>query len=51
MRIFLVSFIGIAINIWTATRGGGGFPPSTALRQRDTALILQRNGEEIYTRG
>lgn len=46
----LAGFIGIAVNIWRNTRGTGGAPSPAALRQRDTALIRQRDGQEIFTR-
>ena len=46
-----MSFIGIAINIWRDIGGtGGGGPPSTALRQRDEQLILQRDNQFIEVR-
>lgn len=51
MKIILMSFIGIAINIWRDTQGtgGGGFP-GNSIRQRDNAIILQRDGQFIQLR-
>ncbi len=46
-----MAFIGIAVNIWRNTQGtgGGGFP-ANAIRQRDNAIILQRDGQYIQLR-
>lgn len=53
MKLILLSFIGIAINIWrdTAGTGGGGSGPGPlALQQRDNDYILDRDGNNIFTR-
>jgi len=50
MTLLLASFIGIAINIWRDTYGGGGPPGSLALQQRDNTFIHLRDGSLIYTR-
>ena len=43
-----MAFIGIAINIWRATRGTGGvLVPNGALRQRNGDYILDRNNDYI----
>lgn len=38
-----MSFIGIAINIWRDTYGGGGAPPIGALVDRFGNLIVDRS--------
>ncbi len=50
-----MSFIGIAINIWTDTTGiedSGGRPPPTSptnLQDRAVANVLDRSGNNIKT--
>jgi len=52
MKLVLLAFIGIAINIWRDTygTGGGGGPGPLALQQRDLSFILDRAGNNIFTR-
>lgn len=50
MKLILLGFIGIAINIWRDTAGEGGGPGPLALQQRDLSFILDRFGAEIFTR-
>ena len=51
MKLYLLSFIGIAINIWVDISGGGGSGPgSLGLRDRAGDLIHTRDGQVIFTR-
>lgn len=51
MRFTLLSFIGIAINIWSDTFGAGGDEPgATAIQDRFNEFILDRNNQEIFSR-
>lgn len=52
MKLIILSFIGIAINIWRDTKGtGGGIGPGPlALKDRAGVFILDRAGNNIFTR-
>lgn len=54
MTLILLSFIGIAINIWKDTAGtgggGGGGVPTGAILERDSDPILDRAGAYILVR-
>lgn len=51
MKLILLSFIGIAINIWRDIGGAGGSGPgSLGLRDRAGDLIHDRAGSVIFTR-
>lgn len=51
MKVMLLSFIGIAINIWTDTTGeGGSVVPAKALVDRFNVPIVDRFGNFILTR-
>ena len=44
----LYSFIGIAINIWRATRGtGGGIIPNGAIVQRNGDFVVDRFSDYV----
>lgn len=50
-NLIFLSFIGIAINIWSDILGGGGVgPDDQLLRDRFGAAIEDRFGDNIYTR-
>lgn len=53
MSFWYLSFIGIAVNIWSDTFGtgtGGGQPGPTGLQDRFNAYINDRDGQIIFTR-
>lgn len=50
MKVLFLSFIGIAINIWKDTAGGGGAPEPLVLLDRFGAEIETRTGDTISTR-
>lgn len=48
MRLYFLSFIGIAINLWVDVAGGGSpVPPGDALRDAQGVILTDAQGQNL----